>query len=67
MDADAESYNCVMAAYKGARSASDEKSAEALIDAALREATAVPLGVAEKAYELRGIVRQDSDQSPIRT
>ena len=57
VDADAESYNCVMAAYKGARSASDEKSAEALIDAALREATAVPLGVAEKAYELRGIVR----------
>jgi glutamate formiminotransferase / formiminotetrahydrofolate cyclodeaminase len=57
VDADAESYNSVMAAYKGARSASDEKSGEALIDAALREATAVPLGVAEKAHELQGIVR----------
>jgi len=56
VDADAESYNSVMAAYKGARSASDEKSGEALIDAALKEATAVPLSVAEKAHEIKGIV-----------
>jgi glutamate formiminotransferase / formiminotetrahydrofolate cyclodeaminase len=51
IDADAESYNAVMKAYKAAKS-KDEKEAEALIEAALKEATSVPLGVAEKAREV---------------
>ncbi len=52
IDADAESYNAVMSAYKCARSASDEKAAEATIDEALKQATSVPLGVAEKSFEI---------------
>lgn len=56
VDADAESYNSVMKAYKAAKS-SDEKTGELHIDAALKEATAVPLGVAEKAYEVAQIVK----------
>src|SRR3974390_1362887 len=35
VDADAESYNSVMKAYRAARAAADEKSGEALIEAAL--------------------------------
>jgi glutamate formiminotransferase / formiminotetrahydrofolate cyclodeaminase len=54
VDADAESYNSVMKAGKAAK-ATDEKSGEALIEAALKEATAVPLSVAEKAQEIRQI------------
>jgi glutamate formiminotransferase len=57
VDADAESYNSVMKAYKAAREATDEKSAEALIEAALKQATSVPLSVAEKAYEVATIVQ----------
>jgi glutamate formiminotransferase/formiminotetrahydrofolate cyclodeaminase len=55
VDADAESYNSVMAAYKAARTEADEKSRQGMIDAALKEATAVPLSVAEKSYEVAGI------------
>src|ERR1700704_708376 len=51
IDADAESYNSVMKAYKQAKT-SDEKAAEAVIDTALKEATAVPLGVAKRAKEV---------------
>jgi glutamate formiminotransferase / formiminotetrahydrofolate cyclodeaminase len=51
IDADAESYNSVMKAYKQAKTA-DEKAGEALIDSALKEATTVPLSVAEKSYEI---------------
>jgi glutamate formiminotransferase len=50
--ADAESYNSVMKAYKAAKTAADEKSSQALIEAALKGATAVPLGVAEKAHQI---------------
>jgi formiminotetrahydrofolate cyclodeaminase len=57
VDADAKSYDAVMKAYKSARAAADEKSGEALIEAALKGATAVPLGVAEKAYEVAQIVK----------
>lgn len=57
VDADAESYNSVMAAYKQAKVAPDEKSAQATIDAALKGATAVPLGVAEKAQEVASIAK----------
>jgi formiminotetrahydrofolate cyclodeaminase len=57
VDADAESYNSVMKAYKQAKTATDEKSGEALIEAALKEATTVPLGVAEKSHEIAQIVK----------
>jgi formiminotetrahydrofolate cyclodeaminase len=57
INADAESYNLVMKAYKQAKAASDEASAEALIEAALKEATSVPLGVAEKAHAIGQIAQ----------
>ncbi|HEV3511971.1 MAG TPA: glutamate formimidoyltransferase [Candidatus Sulfotelmatobacter sp.] len=57
VDADAASYDSVMKAYKAARAAEDEKSGEALIEAALKGATAVPLAVAEKAYEVAQAVK----------
>jgi formiminotetrahydrofolate cyclodeaminase len=52
IDADAESYNVVMKTYKAAM-----ESAEGgrLINAALREATTVPLSVAERAVEVAQI------------
>jgi glutamate formiminotransferase/formiminotetrahydrofolate cyclodeaminase len=56
IDADAESYNSVMKAYKAAKTA-DEESGEAMTEAALKEATAVPLSVAEKAHEIAQIVK----------
>lgn len=49
IDADAESYNAVMAAYKKSR---ESASADGLIDTALKQATSVPLGVAERAQEI---------------
>jgi glutamate formiminotransferase len=52
IDADAGSYNSVMKAYKAAKTEADEKSGAATIDAALKEATRVPLGVAQKAHEI---------------
>ena len=52
IDADAASYNAVMKAYKAAKESTDGKS---LINAALREASSVPLGVAERATEVAGI------------
>src|SRR5947209_5140713 len=55
IDNDAASYNSVMAAYKQAKTA-DEKSGAALIEAGLKEATLVPLSVAEKAREISIIV-----------
>jgi len=48
IDADAASYNAVMAAYKAAKESAD---GPALINAALRQATSVPLGVAEQSAE----------------
>jgi glutamate formiminotransferase len=50
VDADAESYNAVMKAYKQAREAAD---GDAIVDAALKQATSVPLSVAERAREVR--------------
>src|SRR5579871_6704167 len=55
IDADAESYNAVMKAYKQAK-AEPEKS-EALIEESLKLATGVPLSVAEKAREVARIAR----------
>ena len=57
IDADAESYNSVMKAYKDAKTAADEKSADALIESLLHEATAVPLNVAMKAHEIVQITK----------
>src|SRR5881398_1948814 len=53
IDADAESYNSVMKAYKAAKTEGDNSKH---IDEALKGATAVPLGVAEKAAEVRKLV-----------
>ncbi|MBV8341267.1 MAG: cyclodeaminase/cyclohydrolase family protein, partial [Gammaproteobacteria bacterium] len=53
IDADAQSFNMVMKAYRQAKESAD---GPALIDAALREATTVPLGVAERAREIVAIV-----------
>jgi formiminotetrahydrofolate cyclodeaminase len=50
VDADAESYDAVMKAYKLAKS--DLAGGDVLIDAALKLATGVPLRVAEKAHEV---------------
>ena len=59
IDADAESYNTVMKAYKAAREAVDGAR---LINSALQQATAVPLGVAERAAE---VARMVSTLAPI--
>ena len=50
VDADAESYDAVMKAYKLAKG--EPGGSDALIDAALKLATGVPLDVAEKAHEV---------------
>ena len=56
IDADAESYNVVMKAYKAAKSSGGgASSGDASISSALRQATGVPLGVAEKVVEVAEI------------
>ncbi len=55
IDADAESYDAVMKAYKQAKT--DAAGAEALVEAALKLATGVPLRVAEKSREVGRIAR----------
>ncbi len=57
IDADANAFKLVMNAYKQAKTAADEKVGDALIDVALKQATAVPLGVAEKAHETAQIAQ----------
>ena len=59
IDADAESYNLVMKAYKAAKESPDGDGA---INAALKQATNVPLGVAERVAE---VVRIASRLIPI--
>jgi formiminotetrahydrofolate cyclodeaminase len=49
IDADAQSYNSVVKAYKSAKESGDGGQA---INAALRQAISVPLGVAEKVMEV---------------
>ncbi len=56
IDADAASYDSVMKAYKQAKTM-DEKAAGDLIDAALKEATSVPLSVAERSQEVAQIAQ----------
>ena len=55
IDADAESYNAVMKAYKQAKESAD---GESIIDAALKQATTVPLIVAERAHEVGALVEK---------
>jgi glutamate formiminotransferase len=55
IDADAESFNVVMKAY---RQAKESPNAHGMIDAALKQATSVPLGVAESAREIAAIVER---------
>ncbi len=52
IDADAAAYNVVMKAYKAAKESPDEGKA---INAALQQATTIPLGVAERAAEITRI------------
>ncbi len=49
IDADAESYSAVMKAYKEAKTAAN---GDAIIEGALKEATSVPLSVAQKSKEV---------------
>jgi glutamate formiminotransferase / formiminotetrahydrofolate cyclodeaminase len=53
IDADAESYNQVLSAYKQAKSSSN---GDALIEVAMKGATSVPLETAQKAREVADIV-----------
>jgi glutamate formiminotransferase / formiminotetrahydrofolate cyclodeaminase len=58
IDADAESYNVVMKAYKAAREADPKTAGQSLINAALQTATTVPLGVAERAAAVAQFVER---------
>jgi glutamate formiminotransferase len=56
IDGDAESYNVVMKAYKSAKSSEGNTSdGDAAISSALKQATSVPLDVAEKVVEVAEI------------
>jgi glutamate formiminotransferase / formiminotetrahydrofolate cyclodeaminase len=55
IDADAESYNSVIKAYRQAKEAAN---CDGLIEAALKQATNVPLGVAERAREVAAITEK---------
>jgi formiminotetrahydrofolate cyclodeaminase len=55
VDADAEAYNAVMSAYKQAK---ESKDGDGVINTALKQATSVPLGVAERAREVEQIVEK---------
>jgi glutamate formiminotransferase len=53
IDADAASFNEVMAAFKKLK---ENPDAQGEVDAALKKATSIPLGVAERAREVRKIL-----------
>jgi glutamate formiminotransferase / formiminotetrahydrofolate cyclodeaminase len=55
IDADAASYNSVMAAYKQAKTSSSADG-DALIESAMKSATTVPMVTAENASEVANIV-----------
>ncbi|HEV2214823.1 MAG TPA: glutamate formimidoyltransferase, partial [Terracidiphilus sp.] len=55
IDADAESYNVVMQAYRAAKTNEDGGAG---VSAALKQAATVPLSVAEKAHEVGRIAQQ---------
>ena len=52
IDADADSYNSVMKAYKAAK---DSANGDGAINAALKQATTIPFGVAERVVEVMQI------------
>jgi glutamate formiminotransferase/formiminotetrahydrofolate cyclodeaminase len=52
IDADAESYSAVMAAYKKAK---ESTGADGTVDSALKQATSVPLRVAEAGREVLNV------------
>ncbi len=56
IDADSESYTAVMKAYKAAKESAD--GGGRAINAALRQAAGVPLGVAERAAEVASIAER---------
>ncbi len=59
IDADAESYNVVMKAYKSAKESDrSENDGDVVINSALKQATRVPLGVAERVVEVAKIANQ---------
>jgi formiminotetrahydrofolate cyclodeaminase len=53
IDADTESFKQVMEAYKKAK---ETAGTDGIVESALKQATSVPLGVAEKANEVGGII-----------
>src|SRR3954470_1348340 len=53
VDADAESYNDVVKAYKAAKDSSDGSGA---INSALKNATSIPLAVAEKSKQVAALI-----------
>jgi formiminotetrahydrofolate cyclodeaminase len=53
IDADAESYNQVMAAYKAAKTSNN---GEAAIETAMKGATSVPMDTAQRAREVKDII-----------
>ncbi len=55
IEADAESYSAVMSAYKKSK---ESAAADGLIDSALKQATSVPLGVAERAKDVLTIAER---------
>jgi len=55
IDGDAESYNAVMKAYKAAKTSAES---DGLIDTALKQATSIPLSVAERAKEVVHVIEQ---------
>ncbi len=55
IDADAESYTAVMKAYKQAKESAQDQG---IVAAALKQATLVPLGVAEQATEVAALVEK---------
>jgi glutamate formiminotransferase/formiminotetrahydrofolate cyclodeaminase len=55
IDGDAEAYSAVMKAY---RMAKNSAGADVIIDAALKQATSVPLGVAEQARDVAGLAEK---------
>jgi len=55
IDADAESYSSVMSAYKKAK---ESAAADGVVNSALKQATSVPLSVAERAKEVLGVVEK---------
>ena len=58
IDGDAASYNEVREAYRAAKGAKESKDGSKLIATALRGATSVPLGVAERSAEVRKIAER---------